>query len=296
MHTFSEIKQYHNEISMEAVANPLASLTFKLRNNFKKVAGHFSDIGTLPTDGVPGRGDINIFKLLEQNQEKIRTIGFISFKDLKVPVPPGFKGDVLKLVKVLHRANAINDFVIDRALKPTHDLFLKFIGKPELLTTINAEDFKKIDTFNNEISDIKKELSALFDFKYNYQSQKFVTIYKNLADFQESNKFIANVLYPQYMTNVKSREKLNNYHANVGKSLDLLLLKVEQNPVKYSLNNLTTERISNLVLELAMLIEFVGLMQIYSDQILATSIDTARLVNSYIDFERDGKVGEWMKK
>lgn len=282
MYTVSEIRKEYEAISLEAFNNPFSTLSFKLKQSFQKIVNHFNDVINHKKSEEKEPEKLFLAKQIASNEKQIRTIGFIPFKDLKVPVPPGFKGNILNLSKDLDKV--INQFkdLEKTTLKPTHNLILKYIGKPQLLSSITNNDFKDIKLYKDEIENTKKNLNLMFDYKHNYQQQKFVSLFKNIGDLTTFANLTYNTHYATLQKARQARPRLVDLTKEISKSMDLLMLRMEQKPDQYAINAVNAEKISSLLLSVAEIVEFHGSMQVMMDQTIASGLEIFELVDIYI--------------
>lgn len=282
MYTVSEIRKEYEAISLEAFNNPFSTLNFKLKQSFQKIVSHFNDVINHKKTEEKEPEKMHLAKQIANDEKRIRTIGFIPFKDLNVPVPPGFKGNILTMSKDLDKV--INQFkdLEKTTLKPTHNLILKYIGKPQLLSSITNNDFKDIKIYKDEMESTKKNLNLMFDYKHNYQKQKFSSLFKNMGELTT----FANLVYGSHYSTLQkarlARPKLVDLTKEISKSMDLLMLRMEQKPDQYAINAVNAEKISSLLLSVAEVVEFHGSMQVLMDQTISTGLEIFDLVNLYI--------------
>ena len=276
----SKIQENNQEaldsISLEAMSNPLKGMTDNIKSRLHSIVGSLS--------GNNGKGDstevesaMNSFdKFTELNARQTGKVKYevMSYTDLRpivVTVPTGFSGNLVEYSEVLANQCRVMANLTKDVIDPTHNLILKYIGKPESMTTISNSDFGKIKLHTTELEQFKKDMNRFFSSKNRHQTQPIGSLIKNVGQLQNISSDLSKTIGP-FISAASNRAMLYRAYTQLQQSIDLLLVRIEQKPEQYQLNKLNAERLASLINDVAVEIELYSAMYAYCDQHIMTFI------------------------
>ena len=195
-----------------------------------------------------------------------KSISYSEVRNILVTVPVGFTGDLMGYCKVLQDMDKVMSDLSRDVIEPTHNVILKYIGKPETMSNITNSDFAKVKLHSNQIEKFKKDMNRYFSATNKNQTLPIGKLIKNLNQFNDLANQVNNNVLP-FSRDVKGRNKIHRSYTNLQKSLDLLLVRIEQKPEQYQLNKLNAERLANLINSVAVEIELYGALVNYNTQL-----------------------------
>lgn len=273
----SKIQEMNKEsldvISTEAISNPLKSMTGAIKSRLHKIVASLTDKSANVTEDKNfNREDFAAFEELhKQNNGKYqRQISYTDIKNLLVTVPVGFTGDLVSYTSLLARQNKVMSNLSKDVIEPTHNLILKYIGKPDTMSSISNSDFSKVKLHSTEIEKFKKEMNRYYSSKNKNQTLPVGKLIKNLNEFSPLATQVRDVILP-FQFDDKARNVIHKSYLDLQKSLDLLLVRIEQKPDQYQLNKLNAERLANLINDVAVEIELYSALVTYSN-LLSTCV------------------------
>lgn len=276
----SKIQENNQEaldnISLEAMSNPLKGMTDNIKSRLHSIVGSLS--------GNNGKGDstevesaINSFdKFTELNarqtgKAKYEVVSYTDLRPIVVTVPTGFSGNLVEYSEVLANQCRVMANLTKDVIDPTHNLILKYIGKPESMTTISNSDFGKIKLHTTELEQFKKDMNRFFSSKNRHQTQPIGSLIKNVGQLQNISSDLSKTIGP-FISAASNRAMLYRAYTQLQQSIDLLLVRIEQKPEQYQLNKLNAERLASLINDVAVEIELYSAMYAYCDQHIMTFI------------------------
>lgn len=257
-------------ISTEAMSNPLKSMTGAIKNRLHKIVGSLSVNKQNKLEPVDSnRDNYSNFQVAhkENNGRYQKTVSYSTIKNVLVTVPVGFTGDLVGYTNTLININQVMSNLSKDVIEPTHNLILKYIGKPDTMSNISNMDFNKIKLHSSEIEKFKKEMNKYFSAKNKNQTLPVGKLIKNLNQFSPLATQVSEHIIPFQMDNDKRKNNIYKSYTDLQKSLDLLLVRIEQKPEQYQLNKLNAERLANLINDVAVEIELYSALVSYSDQL-----------------------------
>lgn len=265
-------------ISMEALSNPLKGMTDRIKDRLHRIVSSLSsNNGKAESPAVKKARDtldkVTEFNVAQSRQGKpqYRVVSYTDLRPIVVTVPVGFSGNLVDYSEVLANQCRVMANLTKEVLEPTHNLILKYIGKPETMTTISNSDFGKIKLHTNEIEKFKKDMNRFFSTKHKHQTQPIGSLIKNVNQLQTISSDLSKTIGP-YITDTKNRAVLFRAYTQLQQSIDLLLVRIEQKPEQYQLNKLNAERLASLINDVAIEIELYSAMFAYCDQHIMTFI------------------------
>ena len=161
-------ERYVEAISLEAFSNPFKGITDTIKDSLHSV------IRNVPMFNTKAANENELGKAMHMFNEKtkvdvIKNVNHIEVKDIMVVVPVGFTGDYLSYFNVLAKQLTIMHDIKDVVVEPTHNLILKYIGKPETMSSIDNSDLDKIKLHSLQIEQFKREMNKYFDPKRSHQ-------------------------------------------------------------------------------------------------------------------------------
>lgn len=274
-------ERYVEAISLEAFSNPFKGITDTIKDSLHSV------IRNVPMFNTKAANENELGKAMHMFNEKtkvdvIKNVNHIEVKDIMVVVPVGFTGDYLSYFNVLAKQLTIMHDIKDVVVEPTHNLILKYIGKPETMSSIDNSDLDKIKLHSLQIEQFKREMNKYFDPKRSHQSLPVGKLVANTKEMHQLVTDIRNGLLP-WMLDVKWRTNLFNSYTKLQQSLDLLMVRIEQKPDEYQLTKLNAERLARLINDVAVEIELTGALFIYTNQLIDCVINLQAAVYSSLE-------------
>lgn len=275
-----ENREALNQISQEAFANPFAMMGNRVKNLLAEVVTNINNI-------KHKNDESNVISSLRpttrEREELIKKIPYVDMRKVNVLCPNGFTGDYVSYALFLNNHLKLMQNFNKEVLVPTHNLILKYIGKPETLTSINNKDFDAIRFHFKEIEEFKKKMNHFFNVKLNNQTLPYAKLIKNQNEYIQLVKLLQADTIPAYNKLYEERQKTEKLYKDLTKTIDLLMLRIEQKPNVYVINQLNAERLSNMLNEVAVELEFIAALQDYTEQLFIGVINLDRLINSYLD-------------
>lgn len=276
----SKIQESNQEaldsISLEAMSNPLKGMTDSIKSRLHNIVGSLS--------GNNGKGDStevesamdSFDKFTELNarqtgRAKYEVVSYTDLRSIVVTVPTGFSGNLVDYTEILANQCRVMANLTKEVIDPTHNLILKYIGKPESMTTISNSDFGKIKLHTSEIEQFKKDMNRFFSSKKRHQTQPIGSLIKNVSQLQNISSDLSKTIGP-FISAASNRAMLYRAYMQLQQSIDLLLVRIEQKPEQYQLNKLNAERLASLINDVAVEIELYSAMYAYCDQHIMTYI------------------------
>lgn len=272
MLTVEQMRERQLVISEEAFSNPLGKISNFAKSKFMDIATSFSDIRHTKKDV----NSLYVVKL-DESQKKlpvIKKVGFIPLADVKVPVMEGLTGDSFEVAKVLNQSLEIADHILKETLKPLETLMLNFIGDPSRLSKMDANDFKKINLFEVHVDTARSKLKEHISNSHSVQTRQFKELYDNIEGFQNHLNYCRNQLYPSYARAGEKRLEIVSKLQEISKSIDLLMLRIEQKPDTFAISAFNANKLAGVIISVAELVEFLGSMQVMTDEHLATMLSS----------------------
>lgn len=298
MLTLRELQAEHDIISMEAIANPFSAVNFKVKNSLQKIANHFSSLLSHKKEDAklfPSEEHRVIYNNFSNEAKKIRTIGYIPFKDLLCAVPTGCNTNYKKLTMFLLDCNGKLENIDRNTIAPAHSVILKYLGKPELLNSITNADFKDVNLFTDVITSGKNELRTMFNYNLNNHNLKFNKLFNNVNELVDTYSLYRDKLTPLHLRHARERLKMVDAMKEFSKSIDLLMLRMEQQPEKYAINGVNAEKISSMILSVAEVLEFKGTVDVITEQSIACFHNMIFTFNNYINYNSDDAAIDFVK-
>lgn len=261
-------------ISTEAYNLPFKAITDKIKRSLHNV------IGNVPTFNSSTTSEVNnVVKAFKQgnSDNATKTFNYLEIKDILVIVPVGFTGDYLGYFNMLLKQFEVMSNLVDDVIKPTHNLVLKYIGKPESMTTIDNADIEKVKLHDAQIESFKKDMNKYFDSRRNHQTLPISKLVRNANELQELFKTISMEIKGP-MVDIKCHDAIFTSYQQLQKSLDLLMVRIEQNPDVYKLNKLNAERLARLINDVAVEIEVRAALHSYLKQFVECAIAVQQVI------------------
>lgn len=268
MLTIEQMKEQQLTISTEALSNPLSPINEILKSKFANIVSAFSNIFPHKKKEVNSHYIIKLSNA-EKKINVVKRYGYVPLADIKVPVVEGLFGSTIEFSKAINNGLSISDTLLKETLKPLHDLILSLIGDPTKLSKLDANEFKNIKTYDEQITECKTEIKKHLNPVKNIQTRAFKELYPNLGEFQRHITFCKNQLYPEYVKTAEQRIQIVSTMQEISKSLDLLMLRIEQKPETFNINSFNLNKLAGIVISVAEVVEFVGSMQVYADMQLS---------------------------
>ena len=256
-------------ISNEALSNPLKTMTDSIKNRLHKIVSTLSSkkVSSAIEQTEASEVSYNEFQTTHKSARGSyhKSTTYMEVKNILVTTPVGFTGDLVGYAKVLQDMNKMMSDISREVIEPTHNIILKYIGKPDTMSNISNADFSKVKLHNMQIENFKKEMNKYFSATNKNQTLPIGKLIKNLNQFNDLASQASNEIIP-FIRDTKSRNKIHKSYIELQQSIDLLLVRIEQKPEQYQLNKLNAERLSKLINDVAVEIELYGALVSYSDQ------------------------------
>lgn len=277
----SQIHELNKEsldvISTEAMSNPLKGMTELIKARLHKIVNSLSNNKNAEVmEGHDLKTDAFTDFMVSHKENKgkyVKSNTYMDLKNVNVTVPVGFTGDLMGYATTLASISKSMSNLSREVLEPTHNLILKYIGKPETMSSISNSDFGKIKLHSNEIEKFKKEMNVYFSAKQKHQVLPVGKLLKNLNQFNDVANLINTSIIP-FELNVKARDTIYKSYTQLQQSLDLLLVRIEQKPDQYQLNKLNAERLANLINDVAVELELYSALVNYNHQLVMCTLAT----------------------
>lgn len=274
--------EHHLEvIAMEAIGNPLSAMSDIIKRSLHSVVSNVPSFNPKHKKQNELGDIVRLFHETTQS-EVLKNVNHLEIRNINVVVPVGFTGDYLGYFNVLSKQMAVMQNINIAVIEPTHNLILKYIGKPDSMSTIDNSDLDKIKLHTAEIEKFKSEMSAYFDPKRAHQTLPIGKLVNNTKDLQQLVSNVRNDLLP-WMLDHNWRNSVFKSYSKLQASLDLLLVRIEQKPEEYSLTKLNAERLARLINDVAVEIELTGALFIYINQLIDCIINLQLAI--YSDLE-----------
>ena len=275
----NENQPHLDAISLEAISNPFSYITDSIKRNLHRVVINLQDL-----QESKYRNDLGdtYHKFKENvNDKSIKNSNHLEVKDILVVVPTGFTGDYLTYAKVLTQQFKVMQNVTRDVIEPTHNLILKYIGKPETMTSVTTSDLNRVLFHDKEIEKFKKAMNRFFDVKKQHQSLPIGKLVRNTKEFNQLTAELSSNILP-WMLNSKWQTELFRSYTGLQKSIDLLLVRIEQKPQEYQLSKLNAERLAKMINAVAVEVELTSAMFVYMNQLLecSTALQEALIKNA----------------
>lgn len=275
----SKIQELNKEsldvISTEAMSNPLKGMTEIIKARLHKIVNSLSNNKNAEVmEGHDMRSDAITDFMISHKENKgkyAKQNTYLGLKDINVVVPVGFTGDLIGYATTLNQASKTMAQLSKDVLEPTHNLILKYIGKPETMSNISNSDFSKIKLHSSEIEKFKKEMNLYFSTKQKHQALPVGKLIKNLNQFSDLANLVSTSIVP-FELDVKSRDRIYKSYTQLQQSLDLLLVRIEQKPDQYQLTKLNAERLANLINDVAVELELYSALVNYNHQLIVCTV------------------------
>ena len=271
----SKVQQENQEsldiISTEALSNPLKGMTDVIKNRLHKIVATLTSkpAGINPDQNNAIEDQFVDFQIAhkEARGNYSKSVSYTEIKNILVTVPVGFTGDLVGYCQVLQDMDKVMSDLSRDVVEATHNVVLKYIGKPETMSNITNSDFAKVKLHSNQIEKFKKDMNRYFSATNKNQTLPIGKLIKNLNQFNDLANQVKNNVIP-FSQDTKARNKLHRSYTDLQKSLDLLLVRIEQKPEQYQLNKLNAERLANLVNSVAVEIELYSALVNYNSQLV----------------------------
>lgn len=261
-------------ISMEAKLNPFASIRDAIKDKLHILGSRMS---TVYRDFIKATSDADkfetrIFSFYSKPPyeiAKLKELEYQYIREMMIPNSRGFIGTYSEYCKFLNHQMKIYEQLRTDVLVPAHDFILLCLGKPSVLSSASLKHSIQLHTDNEEV--FKKQMNIFFNHKKLDQERKVKTIFGN------SNEIFMfyNVEARQLMnTTIASNKGLTNIiHAYKGllESIDLLFVRIEQNPDKFNLTNNNADELSKILYAVAREMEMYSATMNLSTQFLSVA-------------------------
>ena len=265
-----------DSISLEALSNPLKGMSDSIKSKLHSIVSSLSGNNGKDTSveidrAVDRLNEYTELNIANAHKAKYVMVSYTDLRPIVVTVPTGFSGNLADYSTVLADMCRVMTNLTKDVIEPTHNLILKYIGKPDTMTTINNSDFGKIKLHTTEIEKFKKDMNRFFSAKNKHQTQAIGSLIKNVGQLHYIRNDISKTISP-YIFAASSRVTLYKTYMQLQQSIDLLLVRIEQKPEQYQLNKLNAERLATLINDVAVEIELYSAMFAYCDQLLMVFI------------------------
>lgn len=263
---------------MESIGSPLRAMTGTIKNALHKVV---SNLSFLKTDTVPNNSiHESHFKIQEQNKNPPpKTTNYVTIRGIHSLVPVGFTGNLLDYTNVILNHLAVMENLSRDVIEPANNLILKYIGRPESLVNISNQDANTIKFHTDMNEDFKKDMNRFYDSKRSHQTQPIGTLIKSIGEYNELIATLNTGTKP-WMSNDKWTSRIHKSYKEFQKSIDLLMVRIEQKPDVYRLNKLSAEKVATIISRVAVEIELASAMLAYLDQLMMAVVTLGiRLTN-----------------
>lgn len=256
-------------ISLEAIGNPFSAITDSIKRNLHNVIMNLQDY---QSDKYQSNLAEAYMKFKENAGNKtLKKSNHIEVKDIMVVVPTGFTGDYIAYTKLLGGQFRTMQNLTGDVLEPAHNLILKYIGKPETMSSVSNDDLKRIRFHDKEIESFKKSMNKFFDAKKKHQALPVGKLVRSGKEFNNLATELGNTVLP-WMLNTKWQNEVFRSYTSLQQSIDLLLVRIEQKPQEYQLNKLNAERLAKMVNDVAVEVELTSAMFVYVNQLVECAI------------------------
>lgn len=274
---------YVEAISQEAMENPFRGMTDSIKDKLHRVISNvaFFKHGE-STASISSEASYN-FKENARNKVSAE-VNYIDIKDIKVVVPVGFTGDYIGYVSLLSEQYLVMQNLTKDVIAPTHNLILKYIGKPDTMTSIENSDLARIKLHSTEIESFKKRMNTFFSSSQKHQALPISKLVRSNSEFNQMVTNITVTIIPALADSKSQRDMFKSYK-DLHQSIDLLMVRIEQKPDVYRLNKLNAERLAKLLNDVAVEIEILGALHVYMNQLLICVVELQKtlLINASIE-------------
>lgn len=278
-------KQDLEEISLEAFNNPLQGITESIKNRLHNIVKSISSISSKGRIGNNPELKDMLTDFSSRHVTNTKTndnsVSYIDVKEMVIVVPVGFSGNILEYTNVIVTQCSLLTDLSKQVIEPTHNLILKYIGKPESMLNISTSDLSKVNLHNREIEIFKKDMNKFFNTKKKHQTQPIKILISNFRQFIELGDILKRNIVP-FIVNDSDRHKIFKSYTQLQSSLDLLLVRIEQKPEQYQLNKLNAERLSNLIRDVALEIELYSATVSYCEQLMSIYINLDKQIKNSV--------------
>lgn len=264
-------QQYIDAISQEAIGNPFSGITSGIKRNLHNVIMNLQDLQTDKYQTALAETYVTFKENAHTHGKAFKNSNHLEVKDLQVVVPTGFTGDYIAYTRLLGTQFKAMQNITNDVLEPTHNLILKYIGKPETMSSVSNDDLKRIKFHDKEIESFKKSMNKFFDVKKKHQALPLGKLVRSTKEFNQLATELSNTVLP-WMLNTKWQSEVFRSYTALQQSVDLLLVRIEQKPQEYQLNKLNAERLAKLINDAAVEVELTSAMFVYVNQLVECAI------------------------
>lgn len=258
-------------ISQEAISNPFSGITAGIKRNLHNVIINLQDLQTDKYQTSLAETYVTFKENAHNNSKEFKNSNHLEVKGLQVVVPTGFTGDYISYTRVLGAQFKAMQNITNDVLEPTHNLILKYIGKPDTMSNVSNDDLKRIKFHDKEIETFKKSMNKFFDPKKKHQALPIGKLVRSTKEFNQLATELGGAILP-WMLNTKWQTEVFRSYTALQQSIDLLLVRIEQKPQEYQLNKLNAERLAKLINDAAVEVELVSAMFVYMNQLVECAI------------------------
>ena len=269
-------------ISTEAISNPLKTMTEVIKNRLHRIVESLyqNKLTSVKAVNAETQASVDFQVAHKQNRGQYhKTNSYIDLKNVLITVPVGFTGDLIGYAEILTQQNKAMLNLAQDVIEPTHNLILKYIGKPETMSSISNSDFGKVKLHDVQTEKFKKQMNHYFSAKQKHQTLPVGKLIKNLNQFNDLAD-VVNLNVVPFEKDLNTRALIWKSYHQLQKSIDLLLVRIEQKPEQYQLNKLNAERLAKLINDVAVEIELYSALVTYNSQLI---VCVAQLQNRLLE-------------
>lgn len=258
MADLKRIKINASMIAMEAITphQSMEGIIERLPSFFTDVKSFLSDMFATKEVGSVGFMDVN------GTGRRVRSTQYTDLTDVVVFTPPGLAVSYQEYFDVLNRAQNIAEVIPKDTLRPFAIWIAVMLSNPERLGSLHSE--RDVENYQeHDIAGIKKEIAACFERGGVQTESTFGQVFRKSSDW-ETVAQLANAL------NERVSALKNSTYVDLVKqiteSLDLLLVRIKEEPVEYRTSGNAMQVIAKLCTAMATECEFYS---VYRFQVLS---------------------------
>lgn len=236
------------ETATPSMEGHIADFLGALKERITEVKQRFSSAGTT----VSSKEYQNILA-------NIAAIDYMSVREVNVPTPPNFIGNMEEYVETLAAAFELTRGFLKTALIPARSHFGYLLSNPELLRSVSRSAMPPQYVSPREaVEQAKNSIVKFHSAKQTTSLAPFGKLYGNTMQFKTAISTTGN-LYAMVESDPQlSMSAILKVVDDIGGLLDKIHLRGRQDPVKYEISIDVSREIANVVFDIAQAVEFFG--------------------------------------